>query len=422
MLRFLRTAPTRRLLVTIGLAVAAAIAGTAIAVAARSSGPVPKRAPLANAIHRALAAPRVKGISASISFTNNLIDSSDFAGGEAVDPILQGASGRLWMSDDGRLRLELQSDNGDAQVVVNHDRFWISDPISHTVYEGTLPRDRSGAHQGSQGIPSLARIQSFLTRLMGKVNVSGAQPTDVAGQAAYRVVVSPKHDGGLLGSVQLAWDAERGVPLQFAIYARGNSTPVLSLRATNISYGSVPASDFDVTPPAGSQIVRLGSTGHAHGSGADRRGSGSDSLGSLALRRVRHRLLHGHADRARHRVTSVHAVAAAVPFTLDAPRTLVGLPRHAVRLLRMGSEPAAMVAYGENLGGIVVIEHKATGGATGDASIGGLSLPTVSINGAKGQELSTPLGTVLTFTRGGVSYTVLGSVPATAAELAARAL
>ncbi len=46
----------------------------------------------------------------------------------------------------------------------------------------------------------------------------------------------------------------------------------------------------------------------------------------------------------------------------------------------------------------------------------------MSINGATGQELSTPLGTVLTFTRGGVSYTVLGSVPATAAELAARAL
>ena len=46
----------------------------------------------------------------------------------------------------------------------------------------------------------------------------------------------------------------------------------------------------------------------------------------------------------------------------------------------------------------------------------GASNPTVSINGAKGQELSTPLGTVLTFTRGGVSYTVLGSVPATAAE------
>jgi outer membrane lipoprotein-sorting protein len=420
MLKFLRTAPTRRLLAVIAAAVAAAIAGTAIAVAAGGSGPVPKRAPLANAIHRALAAPRVTGITASISFTNNLIDSSDFAG-EGLDPILQGGSGRLWISDDGRLRLELQSDAGDAQVVVDHDRFWISDPMSHTVYKGTLPAGRAGGHQQSeaQGVPSLARIQSFLKRLMGKVDLSGAQPTDVAGQAAYRVVVSPKHDGGLLGSVQLAWDAQRGVPLQFSIYARGNTTPVLSLRATNISYGSVPASDFDVTPPAGSQVVQLGSTARAHGPGA--------KLGAMALRHERHRLLHGgagHGGNAHDHVTSAHAVAAAVPFKLDAPRTLVGLPRHTVRLLHMGSQPAAMLAYGRNLGGIVVIERKAPAGATSatHAGLGGISLPTVSINGTKGQELSTPLGTVLTFTRGGVSYTVLGSVPATAAELAARAL
>ena len=53
---------------------------------------------------------------------------------------------------------------------------------------------------------------------------------------------------------------------------------------------------------------------------------------------------------------------------------------------------------------------------------GGSSLPKISINGASGQELDTALGTVLRFQRGGVDYTVLGSVPPTAAEAAARAL
>jgi hypothetical protein len=46
----------------------------------------------------------------------------------------------------------------------------------------------------------------------------------------------------------------------------------------------------------------------------------------------------------------------------------------------------------------------------------------VSINGATGQELATPLGTVVRFTHGGVAYTVLGSVAPYAAETAARAL
>jgi hypothetical protein len=49
-------------------------------------------------------------------------------------------------------------------------------------------------------------------------------------------------------------------------------------------------------------------------------------------------------------------------------------------------------------------------------------MPTVSIGAATGRELDTALGTVLTFTRGNVAYTVLGSVSAAAAEAAARAL
>jgi hypothetical protein len=46
----------------------------------------------------------------------------------------------------------------------------------------------------------------------------------------------------------------------------------------------------------------------------------------------------------------------------------------------------------------------------------------VSIAGATGQELATALGTMVRFTRGGVAYTVIGSVPPAAAEAAARGL
>ncbi len=51
-----------------------------------------------------------------------------------------------------------------------------------------------------------------------------------------------------------------------------------------------------------------------------------------------------------------------------------------------------------------------------------MTLPTVSIDGIQGQELATPLGTMVRFERGGVEYTVLGSVPSATAEAAARDL
>jgi hypothetical protein len=411
-MRFLRTASTGRLLALIGGLVIAIAGGTAIAVAATGSGPVPNSKPLAQSIHDALAAKPVKGITADITFTNNLISSDDLPG-ETADPLLQGTRhGRVWLSNDGRVRIELQGDNGDANLVVSKTSFWVSDPMQHTVYEGTLPADKSDAagakDKTAHRIPTVAQIQSRLTRLMGRVDVGGAQtssPGDVAGRAAYSVAVSPKHSGGLLGQAQLAWDAVTGVPLRVAIYARGNPTPVLALSATNISYGQISDSDLNIQPPAGDKVVKVSS--------ADKHASAAQTA-----RTARAKAAHA-------QVKGVAAVARHVPFTLGAPAALAGLPRADVTLLNWGGKPAALVTYGKGLGGIAVIEQSSAGQSAPSGSgsdNGGLNLPTVSINGATGQELATPLGSVVRFTHGGVAYTVLGSVAPYAAETAARAL
>jgi outer membrane lipoprotein-sorting protein len=393
-MRYLRTVSTRRLLAMIAGVVAVIAAGTAIAVASAGSGPKPPPESLARAVHGALTAPGVQGISARISFTNHLIGSTNLQG---TDPILSGANGRLWISNDGQMRLELQSDNGqDAQVLVSKTGFWIYDPSSNTVYRGTLP---SGSHQGKHAdkVPSIAQIQQRISEFVQHGNLSGAIPSDVAGQAAYTVRVSPKHDGGLLGSAQLAWDAARGVPLSFAIYARGQDKPVIQLKVTDISYGKVPASDFAVSPPPGAKVVTV----------------------NVPAGKAKAARKHARAHR---EVTGAAAVAKKVPFALTAPKTLVGLPRRSVSLIDMSGTPAALVTYGQNLGGNAVIEQAAQPQASSGGDHRGLSLPAVTIKGATGHELDTALGTVVQFSRGGVDYTVLGSVPAAAADAAARAL
>jgi outer membrane lipoprotein-sorting protein len=407
-MKFLRTVSTRRLLAIIAGLVSAIATGAAIAVAAQGSGPVPVAKPLPQAIHTALAARTPAGITARISFTNRLIDSSNIQG---ADPILKGATGRLWLSGDNRLRVELQSDNGDAQIVVNGRSFWVYEPSSNTVYEGTLPAEtkRAGAKANAKSqhnqLPSVAQIQKDLTQLAQHANVSGAIPSDVGGQPAYTVRISPKHDGGLLGSGELAWDAIRGVPLRIAVYAQHDTLPVLELKATNISYGAINASAFSVKPPSTAKVVRV-NTAQANSAASGRAGK----LGR-----------HGRE------VTGAAAVAKRLPFKLVAPAKLVGLPRRSVSLLDWGGHPAALVTYGQNLGGVAVIEqptdsNQASSSGKTAHDRPGLSLPTVSINGTTAQELDTALGTMVRFNRRGVTYTVIGSVPAAAADAAARAL
>jgi outer membrane lipoprotein-sorting protein len=389
-LKLLRTLSTSRLVLLIGGVVVLAAGGAAIAVAAKGgSGPTPAPKPLAQALHDSLAGPAPEGVTARIKFTNKLFPSGAITG-QLGSALMSGASGRLWATNDGRGRLELQSDAGDVQVVWNDTEVTVYDASSNTVYRAKLPgaAKRSG---NESAVPSVAKISGFLAKLGEHVALSGAEPSNVAGQEAYSVRISPKHDGGLLGAAELAFDASRGVPLRLGVYAQGASTPVLELAASHISYGPVPASDVNVTPPAGAKSVDLGS-----------------------LTRNRKEAASGRVH-----TSGLKAVQAAATFPVVAPDRLVGLPRQDVRLIGNSDSKAALVVYGHGLGAIVVVERQA-GATRNNGPMGGL--PEVSLNGVTAHELATQLGTALTWKRGEVSYVLAGSVPSAAAEAAARAL
>ena len=400
LIRFLRTAPVRRL---VGLSVVVVVIGASIVAiaSAGNSGPVPPPATRAEAIHNALTGPAIAGLSADVTFTNHLIDSSAIQG---ADPLLTGGSGRVWIGQDGRFRLELQGDQGDPQITSDGTHVTVYDPAANTAYTAALPKQKTDTTEAAakqETPPSLADIQTELDKILQHVNLTQVDPANVGGRPAYSIRVTPKHDAGLLGAAEVAWDSHHGVPLRVAVYAAGSSSPVLELAMSGISYGAVPDSTFDVTPPAGTKIVNFDPTSGDNGTSADKP-----------------------ADQKP--VTGVDAVRKAVPFTLKAPDTLAGLPRHEVRLLDWHGHPAALVLYGQNLGGIAVIEQQADQAAAkpaapkGEGDHTGLSLPTVSINGVTGQELGTALGTIVRFTRGDVAFTIVGSVPPAAAEAAAR--
>src|SRR5581483_5169641 len=99
---------------------------------------------------------------------------------------------------------------------------------------------------------------------------------------------------------------------------------------------------------------------------------------------------------------------------VTAPATLGGLQRSEVRLVGRGDSKGALVVYGEGLGALAVFEHPA--GATSGAAGPMGALPSATIAGAPGHELSTPLGTIVTWQRDGVAYVLGGSVSATVAE------
>jgi len=389
-MRRLRTLSSRRL-----AAIAAAVAVLAVTAGIAQAGligsdPKPRPKALDRAIVDAVNAPAPAGVSARITFTNGLLPSGSLPAG-AGGPLAAGAEGRLWLAADGRLRLELQSDRGDAQIVSDGRQLSIYDSASETVYRVAVPQEKG--ERAEREPATLAGVRRGLERVARAWTLSGAQPTSTGGRPSYTLRVAPKDDGGLLGAGELAWDAEKGVPLRAAVYAQGQADPVLELEATDVSFGPIAGSNLRVQAPADAKVVQV-----------DPPAQGAKARGGRPAG-----------------VTGVDAVQRRLDFELSAPGELAGLPRKQVRLVRFDGAAGALSAYGEGLGGILVLQRKASTDEP-EAERDALPLPQVNIDGATGTELATALGTVVTFERGGVSYTVLGSVPPVAAENAARDL
>lgn len=378
----LRRLPLSRLLLLCAVALAVGVGATALALAV-SAGPVPPPKPLAEAVHDALTAPPVQGLSARIELTDRLIEGSNLtSGGEASQlassPLLSGGSGRLWVGADGRARLELQSERGDTQILWDGRTASLYDASTNTLYRYAPSKQANDAGPGAGGqeggtdrsggedrhaAPSVAKIQEGIDKASKHASVSEAEPTDVAGQPAYTVHMAPREDGGLVAGGELSFDAVHGVPLRAAVYSTDGSSPVLELAATEISYGPVDASTLDFTPPASATVKDV---------------------------------------------------------TLPEEKTSESSPQPG------DSYKPHVSVHGKGLGAIVVAESTPLAGSQQKGSQQSGSqlegLRKVEIDGVSASELPTALGTVLSFERAGVHYLIAGSVTPEAIEAFARGL
>jgi outer membrane lipoprotein-sorting protein len=378
-----RRLSTARLLLLLGAAsMAAILTGTIAVVASGTGGAKPADQPLATAAHDALTAPKPAGVTARITFTNNLLPSSGLPGG-VTSPLISGATGRLFVTADGLGRIELQSDAGDAQIMWTADAVTIYDASSNTVYRYPIQQRPASGTDKPDTAPTLADVTDALTKAGEHWLLSGATGDNVAGQPAYSVTAAPKANGGLVGEGQLSWDATHGVPLRVAVTAKGSAMPVIELKASDISFGPVSAADVTIAPPADAKVVELGSQGE----------DGQDAPS----------------------VTGLGNVRAAVGFALVAPAEVGGRQLSSARTVGKG----ALLTYGDGLGALVVHESAADAKAGTPGPLG--ALPQVTVGAVKARELETPLGTVLTFDRGGVNFVVGGSMTKTDAEAAAGA-
>ena len=371
----------------LAVALLSAITVTAYAVT-RSGPPKPPQRSLASAVHGALSHHNVTGVSAQFTIDQHLLAGSSTT--ISASP-LSGATGNVFVGG-GHVRLNVKSQLGTTELSYDGHQVTLYDKKHHVAYILPITHHASDsadtAHAHS--VPTIAAIQKAIDRLGHVAVVSGAIPSNVAHRKAYTVRAAPRRNGGLFGNFELAWDAAQGIPLRLAVYPHGSSTAAIAITATHVSFGAVPASRLALALPAGTKIV------HVHMPTRSERDSQTAHTAS---------------------VTGAAAVAKAVGFRLAAPAKLAGMAQREVRSVDLGKRPAALVTYGRGLGAIFVLEQR---GTARQSQLN--ALPSASIDGIHGRELDTTLGSLVQWSRGGITYTVVGSQPAARIMTAAQAL
>ncbi|MCO1657578.1 DUF2092 domain-containing protein [Pseudonocardia sp. S2-4] len=196
-------------------------------------------------------------LTADIGAFDGTVELDNALGLPALPGMPQAADGdstaRVWSDGEGRGRVQLPTDSGERTLVSDGETFWAWNSEDQTVH--TAPADGGPAERESAVADPTAAATEALDALRTSSDVRVDGTAEVAGRAAYELVLTPAaSERTLLREVRLAVDAEHRVPLRLTVLANGSTEPALQLGFTELRFGPQDASLFTFTPPPGATV------------------------------------------------------------------------------------------------------------------------------------------------------------------------
>jgi outer membrane lipoprotein-sorting protein len=167
----------------------------------------------------------------------------------------------IWYRDPQHIRVAEQVQAGETDVRLDGRTLWVWNSKTQSATKYVLPAHSSPASSGVRSSPVRQTPEAAATQLLkavGPTTIVGVQRNVyVAGRAAYQLSLVPRSSKSLVGSVLIAIDASRRIPLRVEVLPRGSSTVAYSIGFTALSFGAPAASNFSFTPPPGATVKNV---------------------------------------------------------------------------------------------------------------------------------------------------------------------
>ncbi|HEX9229251.1 MAG TPA: hypothetical protein VF885_21830 [Arthrobacter sp.] len=168
---------------------------------------------------------------------------------------------RVYLDGPGKARVQIMDRMAERNAVRNGDEFWFYNSKDNTAAHAQLPADAAGRHAARPGtVPTPEELaDKFLAKLDASTDVTVGPDVQVAGRAAYNLVLTPASEATLVDSVAIAVDGASGLPLGVEVKARGQAEPAFSVAFTALTLETPDSAIFNFTPPPGATVkeVRL---------------------------------------------------------------------------------------------------------------------------------------------------------------------
>lgn len=240
------------------------------------------------------------------------------AGTGSLAELLTGPhSARVYVDGPSKARIQVMDRMAERDAVRQGNELWLYNSKGNTATHVTLPAaapNESRSHHMPAGVATPEELAAkMLDKLDGSTEVAVAGDTEVAGRTAYNLVLTPRSDVTLVGSVAVAVDGENGMPLSVEVRARGQQEPAFRTAFSSLTLGAPDASLFNFSPPPGASVKELAVPTKPH-SKTDR----PDKNRADKSRADRNKALRGHAPTVTgsgwERIVGIPAPSASGPY------------------------------------------------------------------------------------------------------------
>ncbi|QDY89463.1 hypothetical protein E7Y32_03985 [Arthrobacter sp. UKPF54-2] len=166
---------------------------------------------------------------------------------------------RIYRDGPENARIQVLDRLAERDVVRHGDELWFYNSKDNTAAHAVLPAGGKTRHgSGRESMPAPDQLaEKLLAKLQKSSDVSVGTDVQVAGRAAYQLMLTPRSSSTLLASVAISVDGQSGMPLGVEVKARGQAEPAFRVAFAKLSLETPDPSIFSFSPPPGATVKEI---------------------------------------------------------------------------------------------------------------------------------------------------------------------